>query len=280
MPIHLNRLETLPDRPYRTWVTRANLDLRMPFVMKDTLAGYLYHSAVSPDGTMFTSSLGDSRYGRSANPVFVWEVRQGGITGYRRFIGHTNPVLTMTFSRDQTELITADLGGEIRIWDLPGNNCRRTISQRGSQFTAIDCSPDGRFILAGDSEGRLFLWNHNGKLLLNIKPHRGNINTVTFSDNGRFAASGGYDNQIQVWEFDWEYQFPRQTDWDDRALPYLDIFLTRHQPLDPITNIPGGKPRWSAKRLEQLFNTLAFAGLGWLRRDYVERKLESMARLR
>jgi len=276
-PIHLDRLETLPERPFRPLVIRANLDLRMPKIMKDTLTGFVYRSAVSPDGTLFTSSLGDSRYGRSAHPVFVWEITPGGIKSFRRFIGHTHPVLTMTFSRDQTELITADLGGKIRIWDLSVNNCKRTISQPSSQFTAIDCSPEGRFIIAGDSKGKLFLWDHDGKALLNIKPHRGKINTVTFSDNGRFAASGGFDNQIQVWEFDWEYQFPRPTDWNEGARPYAEIFLTRHQPLDPITKIPRGRPAWKSKDLEQLIRALSFAGFGWLREDGVRRKLEELS---
>jgi len=277
IPIHLERLEMLPERPFKPLVIRANLDLRMPAMMKDTLTGFVYQSAVSPDGTLFTSTMGDSRYGRSAHPVFVWEITPGGIKSFRRFIGHTHPVLTMTFSKDQTELITADIGGEIRIWDLPGDACKRTFKQPSSQFTAIDCSPDGNFIIAGDSKGKLFLWDHDGKALLNIKPHRGKINSVTFSDNGRFAASGGFDNQIQVWEFDWDYQFPRPTDWNEGARPYAEIFLTRHQPLDPITKIPRGRPVWKSKDLEQLIRALSFAGFGWLREDGVHRKLEELS---
>ena len=277
VPVHLDRLEPLPERPYRPLVIRANPDLRLPVVMKDTLNGYEYRAATSPDGTLFTSSMGDSRYGRGAHPVFVWQVSTGGISMYRRFIGHTNPVLTMAFSRNQTELVTADLGGEIRIWDLSSDTCKRTIKQPSSQFTALAISPDNKFIVAGDSQGKLFLWDHDSKQLLNIQPHRGVINALAFSSDGRFAVSGGFDNQIQVWEFDWEYQFPRPVNWDERAAPLAEIFLTRHQSLDPMTNIPSGRPVWNTKDLKQFLNTLAYSGFGWLREDGVRRKLEELA---
>lgn len=277
VPIHLDKLETLPDRPYKPLVIRTNLDLRMPVVMQDTLAGYEYRSAISPDGMLFTSSLGDSRYGRGAHPVFVWEITPGGIKPFRKFIGHAHPVLTMTFSRDQTELITADLGGKIIIWDLPGNSCKQMFMKPPCQFTAVACSPEGKFILAGDTQGCLFLWDHSGHELLNIKPHRGVVNAITFSEDGRFAASGGFDNQIQVWEFDWDYRFPRQSEWDEAARPYLEVFLTRHQPLDPITRIPRGRPTWNEPELDQLLNQLSYAGLGWLRKEEIQKKLQELA---
>jgi len=71
----------------------------------------------------------------------------------------------------------------------------------------VTLSPDARHILAGDSGGGLFLWQADGRLLLTNHTHRDAVNALAFSTDGRFAASGGYDNTVQVWEFDWEYRF-------------------------------------------------------------------------
>ena len=130
--------------------------------------------------------------------------------------------------------------------------------------------------MAGDSDGTLFVWTVDGELLLSNESHRGAINTVTFAPDGRFAASGGFDNQIRIWEFDWEVNFPRPADWDDGALPYLKIFLTRHASLDPVERIPRGKPVWTPDDFNQLLDTLSWAGFGWLRKEGVRRKLDQL----
>ncbi len=278
IPVRLDQSAPLPAREYRPLVTRATPDLRLPVVMKDTLAGYEFQSAASPDGTMFTSSLGDSRYGQSAHPVFVWQVTSGGIRMAHKLLGHVFPVPAMAFSGDQKCLMSADLGGNVLIWSLPSEQCIRTIRNSNSQFTALSISPDGRCIMAGDSDGTLFVWSLDGELLLSNQSHRGAINAVTFSPDGRFAASGGFDNQIRIWEFDWDVHFPHPADCDDGALPYLQIFLTRHTPLDPADWMPRGKPVWTPDDFIQLLDTLSGAGYGWLRPVGVRRVLELMSR--
>ena len=207
IPVRMDHSIPLPERPYRPMVTRAKLDLMVPAVMKDSFAGYPYQTAASPDGTMFTTSYRDARLSPNPHPVHVWDLDQGRLRILNQLIGHAHPVLSMAFSADQTKLGTADLGGEVRLWDLKTSTCERLIRQQGSQFTAVTLSPDARHILAGDSGGGLFLWQADGRLLLTNHTHREAVNALAFSTSGRFAASGGYDNMVQVWEFDWEYHF-------------------------------------------------------------------------
>jgi WD40 repeat protein/serine/threonine protein kinase len=276
IPIRLERVEHLPQRAFKPLVIRADLDLRMPAVMKDSFSGYPYQSTASPDSMLFTSSLGDSRFGPRAHPVFIWKITHAGIDLFRRFIGHKNPVLTMAFSRDQTRLVTADAGGEVCVWDIPNNTSRMSIKQPGSQFTSVEFSPDGNFIIAGDSKGKLFLWDQQGKSHFTTHSHRGAINAITFSEDGRYAASGGFDNVVHVWEFDWNTRFPEQADWDDGARPYLDVFLNRQKPLDIDQKIPFGSPSWDRHDLDRLLTQLGYCGYGWLRKEGVEKKLRQM----
>jgi WD40 repeat protein/serine/threonine protein kinase len=207
IPIQMDQFSELPERAYQPWVTRAKLELDIPFIMKDTKAGYNYQSAASPDGSLFTTTYGDTRFSPHTHPVFVWDLEGGKFRVINKLIGHDKPVLSMAFSTDQTKLVTADLGGEVRLWYLNTNAWVQVIRQADSEFTAVTLSPDGRHILAGDSQGRLFLWTEDGQLLMTNHTHREMVNTLAFSTNGRFAASGGFDNIVQVWEFDWEFHF-------------------------------------------------------------------------
>jgi WD40 repeat protein len=278
IPIRLDQRAELPEREYRPMAIRATPDPLIPVIMKDTMAGYEFQSAASPDGTMFTSSLGDSRYGRGAHPVFVWQITPGGIQMTHKLLGHTWPVPAMAFSGDQSLLASADLGGNLHIWHLPTSRCHNSIQKQGAQFSAVSFSLDGKVLMAGDTSGSIYVWTIEGEPLLSNQSHRGTVNAVAFSTDGRFAASGGFDNQVRIWEFDWEVHFPHPADWDDSALPYLKIFLARHIPLDPVDRIPRGRPVWKPEDFTELLDTLGCAGYGWLRPEGVRRKLEEMTR--
>jgi WD40 repeat protein len=277
IPIRMEGFSELPERDYRPWVARAKLPLDIPFIMKDTKGGYNYQSAASPDGTLFTTTYGDTRYHPHAHPVFVWDLEGGKFRVINRLIGHDKPVLSMAFSTDQTKLVTADLGGEVRLWYLNTNAWVQVISQADSEFTAVTLSPDGRYILAGDSQGRLFLWTDDGQLVMTNHTHREMVNTLAFSKDGRFAASGGFDNMVQVWEFDWAYQFPSAEEWDAGVDRYLSIFLTLHKPYHPDETGRYGQAQWTEREFQGLLEDLRCFGYGWLPEEGVRKRLNELA---
>ena len=56
------------------------------------------------------------------------------------------------------------------------------------------------------------------------------MHSVSLSADGRFALLGSYDRTIRLWELDWELEARDPTDWDEGALPYLELFLYQHTP--------------------------------------------------
>jgi len=113
-----------------------------------------------------------------------------------------------------------------------------------------------------------------------LEGHRGAVNSVALSPDGRYALSGSEDNTICLWEFDWDYDFPAPADWDEGARPYLDIFLTLHTPYGPDGLSRVGKPQWTEEDFQKLLQELGYRGYGWLRPEGVRRELEKMAKER
>lgn len=180
----------------------------------------------------------------------------------------------------------------LTLWDLATGKQRRSFTGHSGQVVlSVAIFPDGRWGVSAGSDGTLQVWDlATGICLKVLEGHNAKIESLDISPNGWWGLSGGHD--IRLWEFDWEYEFPNPSDWDEGARPYLQNFLTLHTPYagtlpqdrDPteeeitLALTRRGKPTWIEEDFEQLLYTLGCAGYGWLRPEGVRRELEKMVR--
>ncbi len=174
------------------------------------------------------------------------------------------------------------------LWDIETAQVAKCFTWPTEALTPTLCailtvtfSPCGRYILGGSLNNCMILWDTNTEQACRIiQGHKGCVNSVVFSSDGRYAISGSGDSTISMWEFDWDYDFPAPADWDEGARPYLDIFLTLHTPYGPDGISRVGRPQWSEADFQDLLQELGYRGYGWLRPEGVRRKLEEMAKER
>jgi WD40 repeat protein len=127
--------------------------------------------------------------------------------------GPQGRVSSIVTSRDGKWILAASYDKVIRIWNADTGLLTDEIRGEQSdgmegQIYTMDLSPDGRWLAVGGfmrtdvtkSESYIRLYDfQQRKLVALLKGHTNVVNSVDFSDDGRFLASGSADNSVRLW---------------------------------------------------------------------------------
>lgn len=143
-------------------------------------SGQVSAIAISSTGTFYTGS--------ADTLVQDWSVTGDRLGG--RDFGDGGSVSDVALNPTTLEVVSSTFGGTIRTSDfaLTTNSRENRFPGRGASVLAVDVSEDGRFIIAGNSDASLRLFDLKGKLLGEMNDHRGQVTDVAF--NPRVGRSG------------------------------------------------------------------------------------------
>lgn len=115
--------------------------------------------------------------------------------------GHTDTVLSVSFSPDGQTIASTGLDQTIKLWRLDGTVLQ---SWRGSdrRIQTIRFSPNGQTLASAGDDRLVKLWTLKGKLVTTLSGHQGTVLAVNFSPDGRTIASAGDDKTIRLWQPD------------------------------------------------------------------------------
>jgi WD40 repeat protein len=173
--------------------------------------------AFSPDGTRAVTAtyVPDTVNPPGGTDVFIrlWDVTTG--KELRRFEGHTHFLVgPLAVSPDNRLAVSNCWDKTVRLWDLgadalpgggvaaappdkgtpaegvpPGGGPKRLLGHQAA-VTALAGSRDGHRLLSGDAGGSVWLWDADaGKQLLPLEGARGEVRSVAFSPDGRYAVA-------------------------------------------------------------------------------------------
>jgi WD40 repeat protein len=232
---------------------------------------WVHFVSFSPDGRFVLSESLD--YAPE-----LWELTTG--RSIRTFEGHTHSVRSGVFSPDGRFALSGSWDKTLKLWELATGRCVRTFEGHTGYVESVAISPDGRFALSGSFDKTIKFWElATGRCVRTFEGHADEVYFVAISPNGRVALSQGNkttNHLIKLWWLDWDYEFPEQTDWDESAKPYLEIFLALRCPYGPDGISRVGKPVWNDEDFKEFIMDLQYRGYGWLRPEGVRRKLEEM----
>ncbi|MFB4423001.1 WD40 repeat domain-containing protein [Streptomyces sp. QL37] len=163
--------------------------------------------AFDADGQLILGCCGDL-------VVRQWSLGQGACV--QKLTGHATLPHTVSLSPDGKRAVSADIHGEIRVWDVDGGTSA-AFGGPEDWVSSVCLDDHSRIVLvAGDSQGRT-LWTMDaatGQLLQTFEDERQNrgareeadrdrsseIRAARLSMDGKYAVSGGEDGLIRLWE--------------------------------------------------------------------------------
>ncbi|MCO5581229.1 hypothetical protein L7F22_035107 [Adiantum nelumboides] len=73
--------------------------------------------------------------------------------------GHTEAVLSVSFSPDGQQLASGSGDATVRFWDLNTQTPLHTCKGHTNWVLCIAWSPDGKHLVSGDKDGHIILWD-------------------------------------------------------------------------------------------------------------------------
>merc|ERR1712037_958441 len=148
-----------------------------------------------------------------ATTLRLWDLASGNTV--RRFVGHTKDVLSVSFSPDNRQILSAARDRTIKLWNTVGV-CKFTI-QENCHTEWVSCVrfsplPQTPVIVSAGWDKLVKVWHlTNCKLKRDYRGHTGYLNTVNVSPDGSLCASGGRDGQAKLWDIGSEEAKPLHT---------------------------------------------------------------------
>lgn len=71
--------------------------------------------------------------------------------------------------------------------------------QQRSPIRALALSPDGKLVLSGDENGRIWRWDEGGNLLDSAKVYEEALHDIVFTPDGEFYATAANDSSLLIW---------------------------------------------------------------------------------
>jgi hypothetical protein len=108
------------------------------------------------------------------------------------------PVHAVAFSADEKQALTGDDTRAI-LWDVDGKEVKQMWSN-DARILSLAFGPGPDEVTVGCNNGSITLWSVEDKPRRDLQGHKGAVNTVGVSPDGKRLLSGGADGTIRFWD--------------------------------------------------------------------------------
>jgi len=170
---------------------------------------YVYAVAFSPDGHLLATSTSINNFPYIG---FAQLWNPTGPTGGRPLAtlsGHTNFIVSLTFSPNGRLLATTSPDGTARLWSTTSRGASRpsaTFTGTGTTMYTAVFAPDGAIVATPSTSGIVYLWDAGSRgsprPLTSFTGGQGNVYGAAFAPDGRTLATISGDGVSRLWDTD------------------------------------------------------------------------------
>ncbi|KAF9274730.1 hypothetical protein BGZ88_002831, partial [Linnemannia elongata] len=114
--------------------------------------------------------------------------------------GHTDMVLSITFSCSGLLVASGSADTTVRLWDLQ-KAVGYPLLGHSAQVNSVAFSPDGSLVASASSDRTVRVWDADGGALAFIlNAHHDNLQTVAWFSDGERLASGAKNGMLRLWK--------------------------------------------------------------------------------
>ena len=115
--------------------------------------------------------------------------------------GHTDDVISVSFSPNGMLLATGSGDHTARIWDVATGRCAHILKGHTGHVSSVCFSPNGKLLATGSYDKTARIWDvATGRSVRVFEGHTSHVKSVRFSLNGKLLATGSYDNTARIWD--------------------------------------------------------------------------------
>jgi WD40 repeat protein len=125
--------------------------------------------------------------------LHVWNPK----TGEDRTYGGLQKINSARFSPDGTQLVGASSDGRVMLWDVASGQAHPVHTGEGEKLD-VAMDPSGTRIAFGGNVP-LVIQSTDGTHVVRLRGHRGRVNALVFSPDGRHLLTGSDDTTARIW---------------------------------------------------------------------------------
>ena len=134
--------------------------------------------------------------------LFVKKIKETISLPIATLSGHSDSVLSISFSPDGKTVVSGSLDNTTKLWDVANKKEITTLPGQGNAVNSAAFSPDGKRVACGSRDKTIRLWDvvDCEKEIATLSGHSDCVHSVAFSPDSKIVASASSDKTIKLWD--------------------------------------------------------------------------------